>query len=348
MKWQSSSAFRKILIVQTAFIGDVLLITPLVKAVTKKYPSSCLDVMVIPACAEILENNIHIANVILFDKKHNDRGIFGFIHVLKKTRRRGYDLIIAPHRSLRTALLAFFTGAKVRIGFDNSAGGFLYNVKAEHRWGIHEIERNLGLISQPDGDAEPSPPQIFPDGRDEQTVAEVIKSHKLDLGEKPIAIAPGSVWQTKRWPQDRYKALMQKLVESKFKVVLLGGETDKKLCQALAQGFRQDVIDLAGLLSLRQSTLLLAHCRCLISNDSAPVHLASAARTPTIVLFGPTIPAFGFGPFMTKHAIIQHQLSCRPCGVHGAPSCPIKTHACMMAISVDEVMDKILDFTRIE
>ena len=195
MKWQSSSAFRKILIVQTAFIGDVLLITPLVKAVTKKYPSSCLDVMVIPACAEILENNIHIANVILFDKKHNDRGIFGFIHVLKKTRRRGYDLIIAPHRSLRTALLAFFTGAKVRIGFDNSAGGFLYNVKAEHRWGIHEIERNLGLISQPDGDAEPSPPQIFPDGRDEQTVAEVIKSHKLDLGEKPIAIAPGSVWQ---------------------------------------------------------------------------------------------------------------------------------------------------------
>jgi heptosyltransferase-2 len=344
MNWQSRLAFRKILIIQTAFIGDVLLVTPLIKAVKKKYPSSRLDVMVIPACAEILENNNHIANIILFDKKKNDGGISGFIQVLRKTHSQGYDLVIAPHRSLRTALLAFFSGAKVRIGFDNSAGGFLYNVKAKHRWGIHEIERNLSLISQPDGEAELSPPQIFPDKQDEQKLAEIIKACKIDQGEKAVAIAPGSVWPTKRWPQDRYKALIQKLVESEVKVVLLGGKTDKKLCQALAQGFRQDVINLAGLLTLRQSTLFLSHCRCLVSNDSAPVHLVSAVQTPTIVLFGPTIPAFGFGPFMTKHVIIQRQLACRPCGVHGAASCPIKTHACLTSISVDEVMDKILDF----
>ena len=348
MKNATEPDVRKILIIQTAFIGDVILMTPLITAAKAAFPLADIDVLVIPAAVNILETNPDVKNIIVYDKHGKDKGLTGFFNKRKKICQNNYDLILVPHRSLRSALLTRFSGASLTVGFHNSAGAFLYRKKVQYIQDIHEVQRNLSLLKAVTINVEEQSPQIYPDKIDRTTVDNIFDNYNQINRDQIVAIAPGSVWETKRWPKESFKELVESLVKNNYLVFLIGGTSDRELCEYIAQKPDDRIINLAGTLSIRQSAELLQRCSCLISNDSAPIHLASAVKIPVIALFGPTIPGFGFTPYKTRSKIIEVDLSCRPCSIHGGHTCPIGTHECMKNISAQLIFDSIQKYKDID
>jgi len=340
-KWQVARVnSKKVLIVQTAFIGDVILATPLAEAVQQVFPDSQIDFMTIPAAANLLEKNKFINRVVIFDKRGRQRGLLALWKLAKSLQQEHYDVALVPHRSLRSALLVRLAKIPQRLGFDRSAGKWFFTRRVPYRQ-KHEVERNLDLLRVLDNNFAAPSPKIFRDNSDEQIVGQLLNDNKA--AKWRCALAPGSVWATKRWPAERFIELAKKLIaETGAFVYLIGGGSDLELCAAIADEIGGNCFDAAGKLSLRQSAALLDRCQILVSNDSAPTHLGVATRCKIITIFGPTVPAFGFAPFGEGHLVIEKKLPCRPCSSHGGHRCPIGTHACMLEISAEEVFRRVL------
>jgi len=327
---------EKILIIQTAFIGDVVLMSPLIRASRDLFPQALIDTLVMPAAANILENNPALHRVIIYDKRGRDAGVRPLLALAGKLRREGYDLVLVPHRSLRSALLAWRTRAALRVGFTNSSASFLFTHRVFYDRNRHEVERNLALLAALGREPGQVRPEIVPDETDRRIVDQMLTG--LGEEDKPLmAIAPGSIWATKRWPAGSYRRLAELAMEAGWNLVWIGSERDRTLCAEISEGLPGAWINSAGQLSLRQSAELIRRAKVLVSNDSAPLHLASAMGTAAVALFGPTVPEFGFAPLSEGSVIVQIELPCRPCSIHGGKSCPIGTHECMTGISPDKV-----------
>lgn len=332
----------KILIIQTAFIGDVILTTPLIKHIHLKYPSSIIDFMTIPASYNLLQRDPNLNEVIIFDKRGSDRGYKGFRRMMKKMKSGNYNICICPHRSLRSAILTYSTGADIRIGFNNSGWKGAFNQLINYDQSFHETQRNLALLQVLDIDTLDTRPVIFTDNRDAEFVEENLINQLQGKSGKFFAIAPGSVWATKKWPTDHFKSVIQELEINGFQVILVGGPQDAEICENLIQN-SQTRISFAGKLTLRQTKYLFTKCAGLLSNDSAPLHLGLAANIPVFGIFGPTIRQFGFAPIESNSYLIDNEnLNCRPCGIHGSHKCPTKTFDCMENIESDKVSELIL------
>ncbi len=333
---------KRILIIQTAFLGDVVLTLPLAQAVKDFFGVSEVDVLVVPRAAGLLANHPALHTVIEYDKRGGDRGVKGFLRIVNMIRSRKYDLCLVPHRSLRSALLAFFGGVPIRVGFNKSAGWFFFNKTVEYRDDLHEVDRNLALLEGV-GIERPGRilPRLYPSDADQQQVNDVL-SGVVDR-QRLIGIAPGTIWNTKRWLKERFAALSAKLAHEGFSVVLVGGKEDEQLCrevQELSSSSR--VYNCAGALTPLQSAELIRRCRVLVSNDSAPTHFAVAVGTPVVAIFGATVPAFGFAPIGPYDSVVETRgLECRPCSIHGGDKCPIDTFECMKAITHEKVLDRV-------
>ncbi len=339
---------KKILLIQTAYIGDVILTTPLIRWAKTglNYPQT--HIVVIPTAKNIVENNPFVDKIIVYDKRGKDKGLAGLISLARQLKKENYCLVISPHRSLRSALIARLTGAARRIGFNTSSGAFFYTDKIKYNQNSHEIDRNLSLLKFARLNITDRHPQVFPDHDDEKLIITLFSEHAIKPHIAPVALAPGSVWFTKKWPEEYYRELVKLLVEHGLTVFLTGGAADKECCARVKSGIDGQVINLAGELTLRQSAALYKKCAVLVCNDSGAMHLAVSVKTPVIALFGPTVPSFGFSPFGEKNTILEHQLSCRPCGIHGGNKCPIGTHECMQAIHPSLVFQSVLKYTKPE
>lgn len=332
---------KKILIVQTAFIGDVILATPLAEAAHQVFPDSTVDFMVIPAAANLLEKNNFIRRVLIFDKRGEQRGLVALWRLARTLQQEKYDLALVPHRSLRSALLVRLAKIPERLGFDRSPAlaGWLFTQRVPYLQ-KHEVERNLDLLRGFNHSFVTPSPKVAWDKSDTQAAEAFLKT--APRGKWFCALAPGSVWATKRWPLERFIALAQKLVhETNAFIFLIGGRNDIALCAKIAAALDKNCCNTAGKLSLRQSAALLDRCEILISNDSAPTHLGVATRCKVITLFGPTVPNFGFAPFGAGHAVVEKNLPCRPCSSHGGDRCPLGTHACMWEITADDILETV-------
>lgn len=338
------SELRKAVIIQTAFLGDVVLTLPLVQELKRNYPHCLIDVVVIPRCAEIIENHPDVNEIILFDKRKSEKGISGVLSKVKELRRKEYDIAFVPHRSVRSAALARLANIPRRIGFSNSSGKWMFTDVVLYKQEQHEVVRNLQLL-KPIGiqTEEKILPRLFPSEEDKQTVEQLLKQHAL-LNQQFITIAPGTVWNTKRWLPERFAQLASRMNEKGLGVVLLGGKEDEMLAnEILKQGNSQRLVSSVGTLTILQSAELIRRSSVLVTNDSAPLHLASAMQTPTVALFGATIPEFGFGPIGEQKIVLEtKELSCRPCSIHGGKECPIQTFDCMKSITVEMVEKEVL------
>ena len=329
---------KRVLIFQTAFLGDVVLATPIAEAIKKSYPAWDVDYLVTPQSANLLENNPNISNVLTYDKKQSERGIKGFFSIINKIEAGAYDIALVPHRSIRSAAIVRFAGITKRIGFDKSAGSFLFTDVIKYENDLHEVERNLKLADLLNLSVTRVNPRLYPSRKDFKKSEKILKSSdKLKI--KPIiAIAPGSLWPTRRWPIDRYIRLAEMLVKDGFGVIVLGGEKDKALFEKISI---EGVEVLAGNTTLLESAALLKKCEALVTNDSAPLHFAVAVGTPVVAIFGATAPKFGFYPYNSDDIVIDRELPCRPCTIHGGMKCPIGTFECMLDIEAKEVFDSV-------
>jgi heptosyltransferase-2 len=216
----------------------------------------------------------------------------------------------------------------------------MYTKRVPYRDDLHHAARLLQL-ARPNG-REPSTdelrPTLAPGESERAAVDALLRAHGVAPGDPLIALAPGSVWGTKRWPF--YPSLAKSLANIAH-VVIVGGAEDATLAAEIRAAAGES-IDATGRLSLLASAELLRRCALLVTNDSAPLHLASAMDTPTIALFGPTVPDFGFGPLATRARVLGlDALACRPCDRHGPERCPLGHHRCMRDLAPDVVADRV-------
>jgi len=317
------------LVVQTAFLGDVVLTTPLFSALAADHGP--VDVVTTPIAASLIETHPAVRKVIPYDKRGSDRGWAGLRNLARRLRTERYERAYLPHRSLRTATLGVVAGIPTRIGF-SGAWSFLYTEARPKPALGHESDRLLALADKPPG---VYAPQLRPTAADEQAAAALIDGAF-------VALAPGSIWGSKRWPY--YPDLATKLAE-RLPVVLVGGPDDAGLGEEIVKAVGRSggrAVNACGKLTLRQSAALIGRASALVTNDSAPLHLATAMGTPIVALFGPTVTEFGFGPLRPGDVALGiDDLPCRPCSSHGPPQCPLGHHRCMRELTVAAVIAAI-------
>ena len=331
----------KVLVIQTAFIGDVILTLPIVQVLKREMPNVVVDFMCIPSTKEILSNNPYINEVLVYDKRNT--GMKGMREIVKEIKKRNYDVIISPHRSFRTSLICFMSGVKQTISFDISALSLLYKKAILYVGNEHEIKRNLHLLEPLDiTESKIIPPELFPSDDDKKKVDELLDVFDLE-GKKFVCIAPGSIWFTKRYPKEKFANVVNMLEEKGIAVVLIGGEKDKEIGEYIYGKSKKDnVFNVIGKLSLLESAEMIRRAEVLLTNDSAPLHMANAMGTRVIAIFGATVPEFGFYPYGDGDVIFETKgLKCRPCSIHGGNKCPIGTFECMMRIDEKDVAGKV-------
>ena len=370
----------KFLLIQTAFIGDVVLATPLIEKLRKFYPDSEIDFLLRKGNEGLLTGHPHLRQVIILDKKQGKyKNLLSLISTIRKEK---YDYVINLQRFFASGLLTAFSGGNHTIGFDKNPLSFLFTEAIKHQisttdTGNHEVKRNLALI---EGITDPSfvRPKLYPSDADFKKV--------IPSGEY-VCIAPASVWFTKQWPADKWIELISKLPDH-LTIYLMGAKSDFALCETIkssfdsphsgGQGGKQDfplsggqgvnqilsplsggqgvkpvsegqevnrkssIVNLSGQLSFLESAALMKHARMNFVNDSAPLHFASAMNAPVSAMFCSTVPAFGFGPLSDVSYIFEttEKLDCRPCGLHGYKACP-KGHFRCADIDVDHAIAKI-------
>ena len=327
----------KVLILQTAFIGDVVLAAPLIDAVRVKYADAEVSFLTIPYSAPILKNHPGLKEIIVFDKR-GWGGIGNTLDVVKRLKRQKFDLAIVPHRSFRSAAMVRAAGIPRRVGFDSSAGRFLLTDTVKCRSDWHEVKRNLSLLGM---EGEDIPPKIYP-GEDDKAKASLILK-KFGVKDAFIAIAPGSIWNTKKWPEEYFRELCGIMRERGFPpVILVGAGNERELCERVAEGLEVYTFVAAGELNPLESGALLARAEVLIANDSAAGHIAAAAGTRVVSIFGPTVPGFGFAPYGDGNVIAEHPgLYCRPCRIHGSRKCPEKHFRCMKELTAGIILEAL-------
>ena len=328
------------LVIQTSFLGDTVLTTPLIAELARRGP---VDVVTTPASAALLRNHPFVRSVIPYDKRGKDRGVLGFMRMAIRLRRLGHDAAYMAQGSIRSAALALAAGVRRRVGFATSAGRRFYTVGIEYREDQHHAARLLGLaVPQAEVAARDVRPRLYPGIPERYAVDRLLAFHEVaDDGPPLVALAPASVWATKRWP---YYAELARLLGQRSRVVVLGSPDDAALAEEVRVAAGANAFSAAGALTLLGSAELIRRCSVVVTNDSAPQHLASAVGTPTITVFGPTVPAFGFGPLADGSVTMGlDSLACRPCDRHGPRRCPLRHWKCMREISADDVAARVFD-----
>ena len=326
------------LVIQTSFIGDTVLTTPLIAELARRGP---VDVVTTPASAGLLTNHPGIRAVVPYDKRKSDRGVRGFLRLAGRLRAFSYEAAYMAQGSMRSAALAVAAGVSRRVGFSTSAGRWLYSDRVEYRDDLHHAARLLRL-ARPDPSRETEVrPRLYPGIPERGAVDRFLALHgALDPDRPLIALAPGSVWETKRWP---FYADLARALAPRAHIVVIGSREDADAAAGVCAA-AETSLNAAGVLSLLGSAELIRRCQLLITNDSAPQHLASAVDTATLTIFGPTVPNFGFGPLARRSATMGiDSLACRPCDRHGPRRCPLGHWRCMRDLTPRDVASRALD-----
>ena len=317
----------RILVIQTAFLGDVILASPVWENLHAAYPHAQIDVVVKKGNESLLAAHPFLHQVFVFDKSQKVKNLW---NLGKTLRSEQYDLVINLQRFASSGILTFLAKGKESRGFQKNPLSLLFSKRFKHEikpnW--HEVDRNLSLIS----DLVPTPirrPQLYPSQED-------LNSIQIYQEVPYYCLAPTSVWFTKQAPEEIWLALIEKLSQTKDQIFLLGAPSDRAYLDEIVNNTRSsEVINLAGKLTLLQSAALMAGAKHNYVNDSGPMHLASATNAPVSAFFCSTVPEFGFGPLSEQSSIIEvKNLDCRPCGLHGHKSCPKGHFKCGRALQL--------------
>ncbi len=325
----------KTLIIQTAFIGDVILATAVIEKLRMSFPDMVIDFLLRKGNESLLDGHPHLRKVIIWNK--NKGKYTGLIKVVKEVRREKYERVINLQRYFSTGLISFLSGANSTIGFDKNPLSFLFTKSITHQFGtiekpMHEVGRNLSLIGDI-VDNQLVRPKLYPSTDD---------FRKVETKEKYITISPGSIWFTKQWPHSKWVDFLNRVGES-HTVFLLGGKQENALCQKIKNLSQHKKIEIrAGEYSFLQSAALMKSAEMNYVNDSAPLHLASSINAPVTAVFCSTVKEFGFTPLSDNQATLEtnENLNCRPCGLHGKTSCP-QGHFRCSNIEIERLLDRL-------
>ena len=323
----------KICLLQTAFLGDCVLTLPLLKELKERLPGSAVTVVTRPETAGIFAASGLADRIIEDRKKTAPSRLAEFSRLTSELRAGGFDAAIIPHRSLRSALLAWRAGIPVRVGFASSAGRFLLTHKVPFSWLLHDVERNLALLSPLAENLK----SVFPGLRQDDAAAPPFTSRDKVLA----GVNAGSAWPTKRWPAASWARLIRRLAAHYGGKVLLVGGPGETAWNAEIERLAgpENCLNLTGKTTMSGLMEAIRPLKVFVSNDSGPMHIAAALGVPAVGVFGPTTRELGFFPYGPDNRVVETQLACRPCALHGSRTCPRGHFLCMRLLTVGEVFE---------
>lgn len=336
------ATMQKILVIQTAFIGDVVLATAVVEKLQSRYPSASIDFLLRKGNEGLLANHPFINEVLIWDKQSNKT--VNLFKIVNKVRKKGYTHIINLHRFASSGFITFLSGAAYKAGFDKNPFSFCYTKKVKHIIStpyspqpIHETQRNQNVIADLTDDVALLP-KLYPTAKDYEKVL----PYQTD---SYICIAPSSVWFTKQFPVSKWIDLVHKL-PADYTLYLLGGKGDTALANEIIRAStHKKIVSLCGELNFLASAALMEGAKMNYVNDSAPLHFATSVNAPATAIYCSTVPAFGFWPLQEngQYVEVEEKLSCRPCGLHGQKACPEGHFNCAMNIKTEQLLSWTLN-----
>lgn len=327
---------EKILIIQTAFIGDVVLATGIIEKLHSVFHDAQIDFLLRKGNEGLLKDHPFLHNVWIWDKKKQKNK--NLLRIIKQVRAEKYTHVINLQRFLSSGLITFFSGAAYKAGFDKNPFSFCFTKKAAHVITepyaspvIHETDRNHVLIADLT-DGSKALPKLYPSQKDYEKTAS-FKTRPY------ICIAPSSVWFTKQFPKEKWNELIN-VLPAEYTIYLVGAPNDEPITNdIISQTHHKHVVSLCGKLDFLESAALMKDAVMNYTNDSAPLHFASAMNAPVTAVYCSTVPAFGFGPTSDQSSIVEvnERLSCRPCGLHGHKACPQGHFKCATEITNEQL-----------
>lgn len=336
---------NKLLIIQTAFIGDVILATSQIEMANKMYPEAEIHFLLRRGNESLLKDNPKVSKVWIWEKKNNKT--LNLLKLILDIRKENFDLIYNIQRFFSSGLLVALSKAKKKIGFHNNPLSFLFDIKIRHEIPyfyketyLHEVQRNnLLLFEKNDEDLALNDlirPKLYFNSSEEEKIKKITENLNDYL-----VLAPSSVWFTKQWAKEKWQELT-KVLSKNHPMLFIGAPSDEAFVKEII-GENSNTINLCGKLSLKESALLMRNAKRVFVNDSAPLHLASSVNAKTTAIFNSTIPEFGYGPLSENSKVVQlsPRLECMPCGLHGKKQCPLGHFHCAFGITIDEVIRTI-------
>lgn len=343
---------KKIAVWNTAFLGDAILTLPLLQTVRAAWPDADIDFWVRRGCGRLFVAHPAVTRVLEYDKRGGEQGFRQTIALGHALGREGYSLWISAHASLRSACLARMSGAPERIGYDKPwINHWFYTHTVPRRFTeLEEIERLNQLLLPLYLGARDISPATWPELVLPEEARQAAERFFAGLGSGPVlGMHPGSIWATKRWPQEYFAAIAARAAREGAQVLVFGGVGEEDVvagvmrlaADELGEAERGRLVSLAGQLSLPELAAYIGLLDAYLTNDSGPMHLAWPQRVPVVALFGPTVQSLGFFPRGEKAFVMELPLTCRPCGLHGPRKCPLGHHNCMRGMTPDMIWPRL-------
>lgn len=332
-------AVPRILLVRFSALGDVLLTTPLIRALRVRYPAATISVLTKQVWAPLLSANPHLDEVVAVAPGQS------LVPLARALRAARFSHLLDLHGSVRTRVLRLLVPGGWS-GFDarRRARQLLIRTHRDtYRDRLPVAERYFEAAHDLQVEPDAGPAELFTSPAAEARAEAWLARAGFEEERPLVAVAPGATHASKRWPVRHWRRLAAELVQQELNVAIIGGTADRVLASEIAAP-RGWVISAAGELDLQASGALLRRCRAAVSGDTGPMHLATAVGTPVVALFGPTVEQFGFFPYRAQAVVLQRDLPCRPCSSKGGPRCPLGHHSCLEELAPEAVLDRVLEF----
>jgi len=346
-----SEDIKSILLIRLDHLGDVLLTTPAMRSLKKRFPQVRITMVIKEWSLEAIKNNPHIDNIIICNpfwtiaskEGKKPEGICGIYHLIHLLRKEHFDLAIDFKGDVRNILITFLSGAKRRVSYGIRGGGFLLTDDIPYESEIHEIDKNLRLLNRLGINAQDDEMELYFNEEDMARVEQIFEQKGIDLSSQTIALHYGGASQFKCWDMDKFITLAERITENNSaNVLFFGGPYEREALQ-LSEKIEKGIFLMPDL-TVCQMAAALKRCALLVCNDSGPMHMGFAVGTPTVAIFGPTFPN-RFGPKdLEKNRVVRSGLSCSPCW---HPDKPIgcKERKCFKSIEVGSVLAAIKELT---
>lgn len=328
----------RVLLVRLSSLGDVVLATAAVEALRAERPEAEVDVLTKPGFREVFTNHPGVREVLPWDPAQ------GMLRLASLVWGRQYDWIVDLHRNLRTAMLRALTPGSRWSGYRKGALRRRLAVWLGRPGllpGDHVVDRYLAALGPLGLPPRRYLPRLYPGDGPRSAIEGRLLGAGWDRRAPLVALAPGARWATKAWPPNKWVDLARKIGENRGFVALVGGGDEHDLCRGILEGAGVPGANLAGRTSILETAAVLQASASLVSNDSAPLHLATAVGTRVVALFGPTVRGFGFYPLGPADAVVELETGCRPCSLHGDPECPRGERRCLDEVSPDVVFEAL-------
>ena len=324
----------RILAVRFGSIGDILLITPLLRALRHRHPGAVLEALTKRVHAPLLADNPHLDEVLTLVPGRR------LASLARELRSRRYTHLLDLHGTVRSRVLRLlvpgrWTGYRKR----KVARELLIHTKRSH-YGkeVPVAERDVEAARDLDVRPDSGPCEFFLSAEAVQRADQWLREGRLGADRPLVALAPGAAHFTKRWPARHWQSAVARLVEQELDVVIVGGPDDIAICREIAASGGSRTVSAAGTFGLQETGALLQRARAVLSGDTGLMHMATAVGTPVVAIFGPTVHAFGFSPYHADALVLERELPCRPCSSKGGPRCPLGHHRCMEEILPEQAV----------